>query len=62
MKRKSNAICLLLMLVVTACAGRKEYNDGYIKYGPLEISQTDKEILLEKSGSVTRNMTRKAAC
>ena len=45
MKRKSNAICLLLMLVVTACAGRKEYNDGYIKYGPLEISQTDKEIL-----------------
>lgn len=48
MKRKSNAICLLLMLVVTACAGRKEYNDGYIKYGPLEISQTDKEILLEK--------------
>ena len=48
MKRKSNAICLLLMLVVTACAGRKEYNDGYIKYGPLEISKTDKEILLEK--------------
>ena len=52
MKRKSNAICLLLMLVVTACAGRKEYNDGYIKYGPLEISQTDKEILLEKNPGV----------
>lgn len=48
MNKKYNAIYLLLLLVVTACSGSKEYNDGYIKYAPLEITQADKKVLLEK--------------
>lgn len=47
MDKKYNIICLLLLFIVTACSN-KEFNDGYIKYAPVEITSTERKALLKK--------------